>query len=799
MQKIKIKGFRGFNAEQEINLDSEVVLVYGLNGSGKSSLTEAIEWLFFDDIARKKLSPCKSEYRYEDYLRNLFYTDSENPFVEVEGTIKGRQIKIRKELITEKEYKYFLNGSEVKDFSSIPLTLDSYSRPMLAQTEIAALVNTEQKDRWEQLSYILGLEDLTKLRQHLIETRNTKKDKQYKKIEREFDGLSIDLSRTEELAVLHGVFESLDIKEITNSIKELIVKEGIDVSKENYSGAIKIKLGLILGSDLAKRVVELKVSLEDFEEWFANIKHKLDELESLVANISKKEVDLNKIDFLSKGKKIAKIPECPFCVQKTLTDERMQEINKELSLADNVVVNKNKCDNLIRTISHESDLTRTKEELKSNLPLTQELKIIAQKLADLDLKDLAGKVQTFEREVDSFLSDGASNLSTQIATNIQVLENFYFHNEKSVVPGEAKKILLKTFENILKIASSFTSQWITLRDEIIKPFTSPSASTQKEVEKWILIDKINNFVIREMTFLKKRKLIWQIDIIQSKLESFEKKEVNNLLIELSDEIKDYYNRLNPGEEMLFKKIEVRDGVRRQARLIAEAYGKEINPVTIFSEAHTNSLSLSIYFPQRVDRNPTWEVVILDDPVQSMDQHHSFSLIEILSKVSQRKQVIVLTHAKSFADDFACRFDANSILLYDFFSGGEEGPSVRIKHGKTLDYLIFVQKNYNGNQVERESAGNALRKAIASVCGEILLKKGRALSKIRSFERTGFDKLLNQLEREKIDTDDINKLKVLLNQGHADSHVWSVRDTTPTGLCRGVENVREVYSKYVVEK
>jgi DNA repair exonuclease SbcCD ATPase subunit len=164
IKHVKIKGFRGFNDEQTVNLDADVVLIYGLNGTGKSSLIEALEWLFFGDISRRKLSPCKGEYQYEEYLKNLFYSGTDNPFVEVEGSINGQVIKVRKELVSEREYKYFINDSKVENLSSLSLNLESYSRPMLAQTEIAALVNTEQKDRWEQISYILGLEDLTKLR-----------------------------------------------------------------------------------------------------------------------------------------------------------------------------------------------------------------------------------------------------------------------------------------------------------------------------------------------------------------------------------------------------------------------------------------------------------------------------------------------------------------------------------------------------------------------------------------------------------------------------------------------------------
>jgi len=180
----------------------------------------------------------------------------------------------------------------------------------------------------------------------------------------------------------------------------------------------------------------------------------------------------------------------------------------------------------------------------------------------------------------------------------------------------------------------------------------------------------------------------------------------------------------------------------------------------------------------------------------MDLCHSFSLIEILAEMRQRKQIIVLTHAKNFAEDFINRFSPNEVLHCEFFECDESGPKIKVRKGKTLDFLTFVEKNHNGDQIERQSAGNALRSAICAVCGEILLKKGRTLSQIRKFDESGLGKLFDQLEREQIDTEDINKLKVLINQAHADSHAWNLRDTTPGGLIKGVENVKQVYSKYV---
>ena len=44
---LKVAGVRGFNDEQTIDLDAKLVIYYGPNGSGKTSLGEAIEWLFY--------------------------------------------------------------------------------------------------------------------------------------------------------------------------------------------------------------------------------------------------------------------------------------------------------------------------------------------------------------------------------------------------------------------------------------------------------------------------------------------------------------------------------------------------------------------------------------------------------------------------------------------------------------------------------------------------------------------------------------------------------------------------------
>ena len=116
---------------------------------------------------------------------------------------------------------------------------------------------------------------MSRLRQHIIELRNAKKDKEYKKDEQEFNGISVDLKKLTDLNELSGCFENSNIEEIKNALQALINKEAIDVSPGDYDNAIRIKLKRILGSDLSKRAVDVKIgTISDINTVLNNITSK---------------------------------------------------------------------------------------------------------------------------------------------------------------------------------------------------------------------------------------------------------------------------------------------------------------------------------------------------------------------------------------------------------------------------------------------------------------------------------------------------------------------------------------------
>ena len=70
LKELTIAGFRGFKLPKTIPLDADIVVIHGSNGSGKSSIVEALEWLLLGDISHHECASSRSGCR-GDYLHNV--------------------------------------------------------------------------------------------------------------------------------------------------------------------------------------------------------------------------------------------------------------------------------------------------------------------------------------------------------------------------------------------------------------------------------------------------------------------------------------------------------------------------------------------------------------------------------------------------------------------------------------------------------------------------------------------------------------------------------------------------------
>jgi recombinational DNA repair ATPase RecF len=70
--ELTVRNFRGFGPDAEpLNLDADLVLFFGPNAYGKTSLSEAVEWLFYGSTKRRRRGDELNRTEYQGTFRNV--------------------------------------------------------------------------------------------------------------------------------------------------------------------------------------------------------------------------------------------------------------------------------------------------------------------------------------------------------------------------------------------------------------------------------------------------------------------------------------------------------------------------------------------------------------------------------------------------------------------------------------------------------------------------------------------------------------------------------------------------------
>lgn len=145
------------------------------------------------------------------------------------------------------------------------------------------------------------------------------------------------------------------------------------------------------------------------------------------------------------------------------------------------------------------------------------------------------------------------------------------------------------------------------------------------------------------------KLTTERDTIVDHLKSL----INNFFYE--DLINSIYRKIDP--HPAFKKVEFKadfDSDKPGLNIVvSDEDGGVISPILYFSAAQTNILSLSVFLANALhakddEGNPV-DVILIDDPIQSMDSINILSTIDLLRSICLQfnKQIIISTHDENF--------------------------------------------------------------------------------------------------------------------------------------------------------
>lgn len=776
LERIVVQAFRGYPSRAEISLSGDVVLLVGENGTGKTSLTEAFEWALFGSIVRKERSKTRGEYQGSAWIRSVHAPADVETFVEV-TLVKGNARHVVRRALAGNGTELTVDGKLAEDVGILGLETEDAFRPFLGQCEIQALIDSEQQSRWEQLSAILGFARFGQLRERLQRLRtDTDRDEQVKRLRDRVaravqpltpataDPLAQspdDLrARVTDFLDLRGNASWKYVREdAQQKLDELLVKDrrppGMDaliVGARDLGAAV---------NDAAVRTQELAAEASAHRRW-----HEENQRSSFASQ------GLDLVD--------GEHPDvCPFCAHATLTDDRLASLGAEAAHPTDPAPADSRT-------AFGAAINRLLEPGPVGL---EALPALIEALTDTADAELLRDAQREQAELDDLrsrvrpLADAALaayETASRPRGNVTPLDG---------LAGE----LASAVREIGQRHATLRAQIEVINVSLTKRFSGLSEPEKTRIvglQKAILL--ADNGAAVEAAW-RLRQYQEQLKFIVSELETEEKSLMAAALNTLSGDIGRYYEELSPGHHIRIVGVSVRDTKRRQASLAATSWGQDVNPVTMFSEAEGNCLGLSLYFSQRVDRNPGWAMIMLDDPVQSMDQGHEEGLINLLARVSKDRQIIVMSHARRFAQQVEAQFAAvGSFTKYAFERGSGPDPRIVLAEGRLDELLNYAKANAEGELTLRESCAGAVRKAVERFCRELSVKSETQLKKGMSVEAA-----VDRLHRDKLIGDlDVGTLHRLRKFGNRASHEDETVNPATSAILSNVNALRTLQARYL---
>jgi hypothetical protein len=147
-------------------------------------------------------------------------------------------------------------------------------------------------------------------------------------------------------------------------------------------------------------------------------------------------------------------------------------------------------------------------------------------------------------------------------------------------------------------------------------------------------------------------------------------------------------------------------------LWGESFGVEINAAACLSQCQLNCLGLSIHYVRALTPGTCFSFLLMDDPVQSMDDDHCQALgVDVIRDLLARgMQVIICSHVQGLVDQIWDTYYATQPLrlrIYDFVANGPV-----IDNAETLQQVVGrARRLSNGNEDHRRLAVKVVRRSV----------------------------------------------------------------------------------------
>lgn len=704
IDSIEIEGFRGYLKPIEHHLGGKSALIYGPQGSGKSSTLNAIEWVLFGKIAYFKSAESKSDIE----LINSRMTGLECRVTMVmrDGAsaieiTRRKKSSGRETQLTVYTDKGEMTGNDAQEFlfRELGLTLDDFYRSVyLHQESVRALITEDPRDRDEAIDRLLGLGEARDIIgsmpmseiKDVIDELKAQREKIISKLEGAIEQIKHEVKKAENDARREGFqddqFNESQVGYMLDNLRPKIE----NISKDFTVVCPELESDITTGSVL-RSIAKLKMFVRDCRKRIIEI--------TGIENLTAEQSELTQI-----SKELRMIM------------EEIQKVRSEIDSIKGTHGDFSEIDNHKKSVEHRlNDLKNSRETLDANARLAKEALLF---FNDPNLSFCPvcgqpinrGEIKKHLEEVVGSITGGRINeidekikMAKEEKENLNGIIDRLQKLEKK--KDELNQDLEKLNHRIEKIThvevkidemKDFVDKQILDLNQKIEESSKIYEKRNKDIEDLDqFVDRIkavNNVLLKreEYEILEKRskaeydkrteysKTIEEAEKFKGRLETIAQiiSEVQTSLAAQSlsaiqEEVSNFYSRLRSHPYYNTLEISVNSknvsGVQKNTYLIRAFSAEESRGTHVssrFSTGQMNCAALSIFLSLAKLSKSSLGFILLDDPSQSLDLEHLNGLVDVLTDISKERQIVIATQDERLYGEVNKKFHSydNSVLI-----------------------------------------------------------------------------------------------------------------------------------------
>lgn len=708
IRNLTLKGFRGFNEKSEpIEFQESLTLFFGPNSYGKTSISEALEWLLFGITSKVEgAAVSNNKTEYQGSYRNCHFPENDISFVEATFCLTDNsEVIYRGELQKDDSIKKYIDSVEV---DSWPWTTDIIldPRPFVLQHSLKSLLLTNPTSRYKGFTRLIGAEELDEFQEDFVSLcTKYHKPNEVDSFLASFAAIEQILTSVPELGAILRVFKKkpLDIEKLyTLVLSECANRVPKNTDQKDYLSVLKAVKDTAIKKVFDKNILLPRYSEAEQKEIQGDIAY--------FASVITEEFIKNYIELiaLSTIQEIVKKSQLlDLCVDALEKDPKTCPLTAS-PLPDDCFANfRSQCELHQKEKENQAGFTTKQEKVLTQLQnLKQRLNTFHQRCLDktsnfvkLGDQEVLARLETLlgvenKKQYDDFqkavteIKETVDQLSAAYEMVKGQLTNFQDSidsNTEDQVHAQALGDAILAFLQQERLYRETVTRLVTLVtnvDQVLKNKLETLADT-KELTALIQFLEVRKDLEKKV---KIQNLLESLGELRKQVDSYVATKLQNVVkTSLSSDVMEWYREIKTQgdpdvhfEGFDFPQTKGGSVKARQIEVNAKSYDKRLpSAVSSLSESKLNALGLSISIANCVKGGNTFGFILIDDPVQSLDKGHSIQVVEVIRKlvVDHQKQVILLSHDREWLNLVRKQCRTLNGYFYEITSYSQKGPNL----------------------------------------------------------------------------------------------------------------------------